>query len=155
LPKLPETNGDAWVSITFYKILYSTTRNGQRLVEPNSFSSILMGVATMSGSKQQLSHMVYFTLHDASEAKVQELIEASHKYLSGHSGTVYLSVGTLNRDLARPVNDHGYDVTLNIVFESREVHDIYQTEPRHLKFIEEQKPNWKQVRVFDSDLVSA
>ena len=109
----------------------------------------------MSSPKKQLSHMVYFTLHDASAPKVQELVAACHKYLTGHTGTVYFSVGTLNRTLTRPVNDLGYDVTINVVFESREAHDIYQTEPRHLKFIEEQKPNWKQVRVFDSDLVSA
>jgi len=101
----------------------------------------------------QLSHMVYFTLHDPSAARVQELVAACHKYLSGHPGVVYFSVGTLNRDLARPVNDHGFDVTLNLVFESREAHDAYQDEPRHLKFIEEQKPQWKQVRVFDSDLI--
>lgn len=101
----------------------------------------------------QLSHMVYFTLHDPSAARVQELVAACHKYLSGHPGVVYFSVGTLNRDLARPVNDHGFDVTLNVVFESREAHDAYQIEPRHLKFIEEQKPQWKQVRVFDSDLI--
>jgi len=109
----------------------------------------------MSSSNQQLSHMVYFTLQDASQANVQGLLSACHKYLSGHPGTVYFSVGTLNRDLVRPVNDLGYDVVLNIVFESRQAHDQYQTEPRHLKFIEEQKPNWKQVRVFDSDLVPA
>jgi succinylarginine dihydrolase len=103
----------------------------------------------------QLSHMVYFTLHDASPAKIQELIAASHKYLAGHEGVVYFSVGTLNRDLARPVNDHGFEVTLNVVFESREAHDVYQKEPRHLQFIDEQKANWKQVRIFDSDLTAS
>ena len=56
---------------------------------------------------KQLSHMVYFTLHDASEAKVNELLAACHKYLSGHQGVAHFSVGTLNRELARPVNDHG------------------------------------------------
>jgi hypothetical protein len=99
--------------------------------------------------------MVYFSLHDSSSEKVRELIRACHQYLSGHSGVVYFSCGTLNRELARPVNDHGYDVVLNVVFESREAHDAYQVEPRHLRFIDEQKPNWKQVRVFDSDLVLA
>jgi hypothetical protein len=139
------------ISIAFPKILYPTLDG----IRNKPFSSISTGVATMSAAKQQLSHMVYFTLHDASAAKIQELISACHKYLAGHSGTVYFSVGTLNRELARPVNDHGYDVVLNVVFESRQAHDEYQSEPRHLKFIEEQKPNWKQVRVFDSDLVSA
>ena len=101
----------------------------------------------------KLAHMVYFTLHDASEAKIQELVEACKKYLDDHPGVIYFSAGTLNQELARPVNDRGYEVALNVVFDSKASHDIYQTAPRHLQFINEQKPNWKQVRVFDSDLV--
>lgn len=100
----------------------------------------------------KLAHMVYFTLHDASEAKVQELVDACKRYLDEHPGVIYFSVGTLNKELARPVNDRAYEVALNVVFDSRASHDIYQTDPRHLQFINEQKPNWKQVRVFDSDL---
>jgi succinylarginine dihydrolase len=100
----------------------------------------------------KLAHMVYFTLHDASEAKVQELVDACKKYLDDHPGVIYFSVGTLNKDLARPVNDRAYEVALNVVFDSRASHDVYQTAPRHQTFIDEQKPNWKQVRVFDSDL---
>ncbi|XZE35586.1 Dabb family protein [Pirellulaceae bacterium SH501] len=100
----------------------------------------------------QLAHMVYFTLNDPTDANVQQLVDACKKYLDGHPGVVYFSVGTLNKDLARPVNDHGYQVALNVVFESREAHDQYQVAERHLQFINEQKPNWKQVRVFDSDI---
>ncbi len=100
----------------------------------------------------QLSHMVYFTLHDASPAKTDELVAACKKYLDDHPGLSYFSVGRLNRELARPVNDHGYEVALNLVFDDRQAHDAYQIAPRHQQFIEEQKPNWKQVRVFDSDL---
>ncbi|XZE20568.1 Dabb family protein [Pirellulaceae bacterium SH449] len=100
----------------------------------------------------QLSHMVYFTLADDSAEKIAELVAACKKYLDDHDGVVYFSVGTLNADLARPVNDRGYHVTLNVVFDSRESHDRYQTAPRHVQFIEEQKGNWKQVRVFDSDI---
>jgi hypothetical protein len=101
----------------------------------------------------QLSHMVYFTLIEDAAVKVQELVDACNKYLDGHPGVVYFSVGTLNHELARPVNDRAYQVTLNVVFDSRESHDLYQIAPRHLEFIAEQKPNWKQVRIFDSDLV--
>jgi succinylarginine dihydrolase len=100
----------------------------------------------------QLSHMVYFTLADDSPQKIAELVAACKKYLDGHDGVVYFSVGTLNADLARPVNDRGYHVTLNVVFDSRESHDRYQVAPRHTQFIDEQKSNWKQVRVFDSDI---
>ncbi|AMV30616.1 Stress responsive A/B Barrel Domain protein [Pirellula sp. SH-Sr6A] len=100
----------------------------------------------------QLAHMVYFTLNDPTDANVQQLVDACKKYLDDHPGVVYFSVGTLNNDLARPVNDHGYQVALNVVFASREAHDQYQVAERHLQFIAEQKPNWKQVRVFDSDI---
>ncbi len=100
----------------------------------------------------QIAHMVYFTLNDDSESKIQELLDAAKKYLDGHPGVVYFSVGRLNKELARPVNDHGFQVALNVVFESRAAHDEYQVAPRHNQFIEEQKGNWKQVRVFDSDI---
>lgn len=102
-----------------------------------------------------LSHMVFFTLHDPSPTNIAEMVAACHKYLDDHPGLVYFSTGTLNPDLARPVNDRGYHVALNTVFADRAAHDAYQVAPRHLEFIEKYKPQWKQVRVFDSDLVSA
>ncbi len=98
-----------------------------------------------------LSHNVYFTLHDASETAIQELVAACHQYLKNHTGVIFFSAGTLVKDLARPVNDHAFEVALNVVFDSREAHDAYQTVPDHLKFIAENKANWKQVRVFDSN----
>jgi quinol monooxygenase YgiN len=106
----------------------------------------------MSSSKQ-LAHMVYFTLNDDSQAKIDELVAACKEYLTNHPGLVYFSVGTLNPDLSRPVNDKGFHVVLNTVFADRAAHDAYQVAPRHNTFIEKCKPNWKQVRVFDSDLV--
>ena len=96
-------------------------------------------------------HMVYFTLNDNSEAKIQELIAACQEFLTDHPGTVYFGAGRL-ADTHREVNDRAYDVALQLVFESREAHDAYQVAERHDQFIEQQKANWKQVRVFDSDL---
>lgn len=97
-----------------------------------------------------LAHMVYFTLKDASPAAQQALVEACHKFLKGHDGEVYFSAGTLVPDLSRPVNDRAFHVSLHVVFSSRQAHDAYQTHPRHLQFIEQNKANWAQVRVFDS-----
>ncbi|MFN0050588.1 MAG: Dabb family protein [Planctomycetales bacterium] len=31
-------------------------------------------------------------------------------------------------------------------------HDAYQQHPLHKQFIDESRPNWKKVRVFDSDV---
>lgn len=94
--------------------------------------------------------MVFFTLKDASPAAQQALIEACHKYLKGHPGEVYFSVGTLVPDLARPVNDRAFHVSLHVVFDNRKAQDDYQVASRHTQFIEENKANWAQVRVFDS-----
>jgi quinol monooxygenase YgiN len=103
-------------------------------------------------TSQRLAHMVYFTLADASPAKIDELVAACQKYLNDHPGLEYFAVGTLNPDLSRPVNVTDFHVSLHTVFTDRAAHDAYQVAPRHLAFIEECKPNWKQVRVLDSDL---
>jgi len=105
----------------------------------------------MSSSNAMLAHMVYFTLKDKSPASIQRQIDACRKYLTDHDGVVLFAVGTRTPDLARPVNDQTFDVGLHVVFRDRAAHDVYQTHPRHLKFIEESKPHWESVRVFDAD----
>jgi quinol monooxygenase YgiN len=97
-----------------------------------------------------LVHNVYFSLKDKSPAARDALLAACRRHLTDHPGTVFFAVGTLS-DLDRPVNDRGFDVGLHIVFRDRAAHDAYQTHPRHLQFIEENKAGWSQVRVFDSD----
>jgi hypothetical protein len=99
---------------------------------------------------QLLAHNVYFALQDASEAAKTKMIQACKKYLTGHPGTLFFACGTLAKDLVRPVNDRDFDIGLHIIFESHAAHDAYQVAARHEKFIEENKGNWKKVRVFDS-----
>jgi hypothetical protein len=101
---------------------------------------------------QLLGHMVYFTLKERNAQTIQGMIDACKKYLTGHPGTVFFGVGTLVPDLARPVNDREFDIALQVVFDSRASHDAYQEHPRHIQFIEENKPNWAKVRVFDADI---
>jgi hypothetical protein len=97
-----------------------------------------------------LVHNVYFKLKESTPEGREKLLAACRKYLTGHTGTAYFAVGTV-ADLDRPVNDRDWDVNLCVIFESRAAHDAYQTHQRHLKFIEENKATWAQVRVFDSD----
>lgn len=97
-----------------------------------------------------LGHMVYFNLKDRSEASVEGMLAACKKYLSGHPGTVFFAAGKVVPDLTRPVNVVDFDIALHVVFDGRPAHDAYQTHPRHIQFIEENKANWDKVRVFDS-----
>lgn len=98
-----------------------------------------------------LVHNVYFTLYDGSAEAVQAMVDACHKYLKDHPGVVFFAAGSVVEDLARPVNDRMFHVGLHVIFDSRDSHDTYQQAADHIKFIEENKAKWKQVRVFDSN----
>jgi len=101
-----------------------------------------------------LLHTVYFSLHDPTEAAVQKLLGDCRKYLTGHPGMLFFACGTPNQELTRPVNDRDFDVALQIVFDSKRAHDAYQDAPIHERFISENKPSWRLVRVFDADVES-
>jgi hypothetical protein len=97
-----------------------------------------------------LSHSVFFSLHDNSPAAIERLVVACKTYLTGHPGACFFAAGTLAGECQRPVNDRAFDVALHVVFVDGPAHDAYQQAARHLTFIEENKANWKQVRVFDA-----
>ncbi len=103
-----------------------------------------------AGDERMLVHSVYFTLKDDSDAAKQKLTAACNQYLSSHPGTIFFSAGTRVNELCRDVNDKEFDVALLIVFKNKAAHDAYQTSDDHVKYIEENKSNWKQVRAFDS-----
>ena len=102
-----------------------------------------------------LSHDVYFTLKQRGDEPRAALVAACRKYLSGHPGQVFFAVGTLAEEYTREVNDRDYDVALHVVFATNAEHDAYQTAPRHLQFIEENRDVWATVRVFDSEVEGA
>lgn len=100
----------------------------------------------------KLAHHVFFKLVNRSDEAIESLVAACNKYLDNHDGLVGFSVGTRDRELNRDVNQD-FDVSLHCIFQDRPAHDAYQTAQRHLEFIEENKANWAEVRVFDSTIV--
>ena len=106
----------------------------------------------MSQQTRMIVHNVFFSLIDNSPAARRRLVDACQKYLSGHPGEVYFGAGVVCDALARPVNDRDFDVGLHVVFRTLADHDAYQQDSRHIQFIDENKPNWKKVRVFDSEV---
>jgi Stress responsive A/B Barrel Domain len=123
-----------------------------RRIRRTLFAVAVLGLAAphRAESETVLAHDVFFALNDPSPKSRAELVAACKKYLTGHEGTVYFSVGTLAAGLDRPVNDRDFDVALHVYFKDRAAHDRYQEAPRHKQFIAEQQANWKKVRVFDS-----
>lgn len=101
-------------------------------------------------AQPMLIHNVYFTLKDGTPENTQKLVDACYKYLKGHPGEVFFAAGPLVQELDRPVNVRDFHVGLHVVFKSKKDHDVYQTAERHLKFIDENKPTWDKVRVFDT-----
>ncbi len=96
------------------------------------------------------SHNGCVTLAEPTDANRAALVAGCQKYLKDHPGVVFFAAGVLEPELARPVNDRDFDVALHVVFATRADQDAYQTAPLHLQFIEEFKPGWAKVRVFDS-----
>ena len=97
-----------------------------------------------------LSHMVYFTLNEASEQACQKLVDDCHKFLKPHNGIVFYAAGTLAKEFQTPVNDQAFHVALHVVFDTKASHDVYQVSDQHQQFIAANKDTWAQVRVFDA-----
>ena len=96
------------------------------------------------------AHNVYFTLNDASQEQTDTLVAECHRYLKDHPGVVFFAAGTVSQAHDREVNVRDFDVSLHVIFDNVVAQDAYQTAEDHLTFIERNKANWKQVRVFDS-----
>jgi hypothetical protein len=101
-------------------------------------------------NEQNLSHAVYFTLKDASAAAVENLIEDCYTYLKHHPGVIYFSAGRLIPEHNRDVNVTDFQVGLQVVFSNKSYHDQYQDAEEHKIFLDRNKANWSQVRVFDT-----
>jgi len=117
-------------------------------------SAVAVAIVVLAGqaraAEPQIGHMVFFQLKDASPEAKKKVVDACKKYLKDHDGVVYFSAGTIADELKREVNDREWDIALHLVFKDKASHDKYQDAKAHKQFIEENKDNWKKVRVFDS-----
>ena len=94
-------------------------------------------------------HHVYFWLKDAGSSEDLGKLVAGLKKLSAVTTIKQFHIGkpaATNRD----VIDTSYAVSWLALFESKDDQDSYQTDPIHLKFVEECSSLWKKVIVYDS-----
>ncbi len=137
-----------------------STANLNSTIDGKTIAILLLGIGFVASTAavavaedRPVAHMVFFTLKEDTPQNRQKLVDGCNKHLSNHEGSVYFSAGTIAEDLDREVNDMTFQVALHLVFANKAAHDKYQTHPRHLQFIDENKQLWIKVRVFDSYLV--
>lgn len=95
------------------------------------------------------SHVVIFWADPDRPEATDLLVDGARRYLAQAQGLLHFHVGKMVPS-HREVVDQTYQVALNMVFESKQAQDEYQTHPLHLEFIDKVfKPNCTKVRVYD------
>lgn len=124
---------------------------------PAFAATLITAAVTRSAERAepQLAHMVFFALKDHSQESRDKFIASCQKYLSGHDGTVYFSVGTLADDVKEPVSVLDFDVALHLVLKNKDAKLKYLVSERHTQFLNENKDKFSGARVFDSYLAPA
>lgn len=117
--------------------------------------ALAMAARPASKAEPRLAHMVFFTLKDHSKEAREAFVASCEKYLTGHEGTVSVSFGTIAEDVVEPPSVRDFDVALHVVFENKAANAAYQKSARHIRFVEENKASFENVRVFDSYLAPA
>ena len=94
-------------------------------------------------------HHVYFSLHHPDSQEDQAKLVAGLKQLAKISYFQLTHIG-VPADTHRDVVERGYSVSWLVFFKNPADQETYQSDPVHLKFIDECKHLWKKVVVYDS-----
>jgi len=117
------------------------------LVAP--FASLLKSSAIFAQKKGMFIHHVYFWLKNSgSKEDKAKLIEGLKKL--SKIGTIKIFYIGQPAATRREVIDSSYDVSWLLFFDNAADQESYQTDPVHLKFVEECSALWTKVTVYDS-----
>ena len=94
-------------------------------------------------------HHVYFWLKNAGNAADREALIAGLRKLSKVRTIREFHIGA-PAGTSRDVIDTSYSVSWMLMFDTPEDQDSYQTDPIHLRFVEECSSLWSKVVVYDS-----
>ena len=94
-------------------------------------------------------HHVYFWLADPGNAQDKKLLIEGLKKLSSVQTIQRFHIGE-PADTSREVIDSSYSVSWILIFNNVTDQDSYQTDPIHLRFVDDCKHLWKRVQVYDT-----
>lgn len=100
-------------------------------------------------SQNLFIHHVYFWLHDPGNQEDYRALLQGLQSLTAVSSIASFHIGK-PAGTDRGVIDTSYSLSWLLLFNSKENQDQYQTDPVHLKFIENCKHLWAKVVVYDS-----
>ena len=122
----------------------------------NSGKAAIAGTFILAASNQPekemknvFVHHVYFWLNNADSAEDLSKLVAGLKKLSTVKTIRQFHIGK-PASTSREVIDGSYSVSWFTLFDTKADQDSYQTDPIHLKFVEECASLWKKVIVYDS-----
>lgn len=98
-----------------------------------------------------LLHSVYFWLENPNSTTDQAAFEAAiQKLIITNPQGLRSYLGKPARTELREVVDNSYTYAYIMTFKSREAEAAYQTDPTHLRFLDEAQHLWKKVVVYDA-----
>jgi hypothetical protein len=127
----------------------------RRFIGDTSMAAMAGTIIFAAGNQQQKEmknvfvHHVYFWLKDKDSAEDLGKLIAGLKKLSAVTTIKQFHIGKA-ASTSREVIDGSYSVSWLVLFDNKADQDSYQTDPIHLKFVEECASLWKKVIVYDS-----
>lgn len=100
--------------------------------------------------KNVFIHHVFFWLSNPESAADRNQLTEGLNKLSSVTTIKTFHIG-LPAGTSREVIDSTYSVSWLLLFKNKEDQDSYQTDPVHLKFVEECKHLWSKVVVYDTE----
>ncbi|TMI75042.1 MAG: Dabb family protein [Bacteroidetes bacterium] len=131
------------------------TRSTRRQFIGNTSKAAMAGTLILAGNSQQTEmkdifvHHVYFWLKNAGSKEDLDKLVAGLKKLSAVKTIKQFHIGK-PADTKRDVIDTSYSVSWLVFFTNGVDQASYQTDPIHLKFVEDCSSLWQKVVVYDS-----
>lgn len=100
-----------------------------------------------------LQHNVYFYLQEGLNESDKLEFEKGLKTLLNIPDMISGFIGNPANTPDRTVVDKSYAYGLSTTFTDVKQHDIYQEHPTHLKFVDTCKKYWKEVKVYDVEII--
>ena len=100
--------------------------------------------------KINFRHVVYFWLNEPENASQKKQFLKNLKEFIGNMDNILDAYIGTPADTHRDVVDNTYQYCINLGFENKKEHDLYQDHPLHKEFIDKSVHLWKRVLVYDS-----